>query len=112
MVLHAADSIEFGDYMGAANPAVAKLTPAKGGTVQRHCDPELLTDSLQFKCCGYLKNPFVQDTLCTSAFEAAQLGNCVGPFSNFANGFLDLVFTAIFGLAGTCKSLNNILVLC
>ncbi|KAL8788522.1 MAG: hypothetical protein Q9195_007261 [Heterodermia aff. obscurata] len=54
----------------------------------------------KFKCCGYLSNPFVQDKICTSAFVAAQLGNCVGPFSNFANSFLDLIFTAIFGLAG------------
>ena len=31
---------------------------------------------------------------------AAQKVNCVGPFSNFANGFLDLIFTALFGIVG------------
>jgi len=31
---------------------------------------------------------------------AAQKVNCVGPFSNFANSFLDRIFTALFGLVG------------
>lgn len=31
---------------------------------------------------------------------ASQKVNCVGPFSSFANGFLDLVFTALFGIVG------------
>jgi len=54
----------------------------------------------RFQCCGYLNNPFTPDSVCTSAFVAAQKVNCVGPFSNFANGFLDLIFTALFGLVG------------
>ena len=54
----------------------------------------------KFQCCGYLTNPFTQDNVCSSAFVAAQMINCVGPFSNFANSFLDLVFTAMFGIVG------------
>ena len=39
--------------------------------------------------------------LCTGPFVAGQITpNCVGPFSNFANSFLDLVFTALFGIVG------------
>lgn len=44
--------------------------------------------------------PFVTDSTCTSALVAAQLGGCVGPFSTYANNFLDLVFTAAFGIVG------------
>ena len=35
----------------------------------------------------------------------------MGPFSNFANSFLDLIFTAIFGLAGMWISYLNTLTL-
>ena len=38
--------------------------------------------------------------MCPNAFIAAQTKGCVGPFSNFANGFLDLIFTAMFGIVG------------
>lgn len=31
---------------------------------------------------------------------AAQKIGCVGPFSNYANNFLDIVFTAMFGFVG------------
>jgi hypothetical protein len=57
----------------------------------------------ELKCCGYLNSnspPFVTDTTCTNALQAAQLSGCVGPFSSFANDFLDMVFTAAFGVVG------------
>lgn len=54
----------------------------------------------KFQCCGYLGHSFTQDAVCTSAFVAAQKIDCVGPFSNFANGFLDLIFTVMFGIVG------------
>ena len=56
----------------------------------------------QFQCCGYLSNNFVVDATCPNAFIAAQTRGCVGPFSNFANSFLDLIFTAMFGIVGMC----------
>ncbi|TVY49689.1 hypothetical protein LOCC1_G000241 [Lachnellula occidentalis] len=54
-------------------------------------------------CCGYLNStspPFVVDTTCPNALVAAARVGCVGPFSVFANGFLDLVFTGAFGIVG------------
>merc|ERR1711939_1054661 len=47
----------------------------------------------RFKCCGYT-NPslFIRDQTCP-----AQLGPCRVPFGNFANEFLDVVFTTVFG---------------
>jgi len=57
----------------------------------------------ELNCCGYLNStspPFVTDSTCTSAVVAAQLSGCVSPFSTFANNFLDLVFTAAFGVVG------------
>lgn len=44
--------------------------------------------------------PFVTDTTCTSAIVAAQKAGCVGPFSTFANNYLDVIFTAAFGVVG------------
>lgn len=38
--------------------------------------------------------------MCPDAFSASQKMGCVGPFSNFANTYLDLVFTAAFGIVG------------
>jgi hypothetical protein len=43
---------------------------------------------------------YVTDTTCTNAFVAAQKASCVGPFSNYANNFLDVLFTAAFGIVG------------
>lgn len=54
-------------------------------------------------CCGYMNSTapfFVTDPTCTSAVVAAQKGSCVGPFSNFANNYLDVIFTAAFGIVG------------
>jgi len=52
----------------------------------------------RFECCGY-KNPslFVRDQACPTAAVAAQLGSCMAPFGSFANQFLDIVFTLLFG---------------
>lgn len=65
----------------------------------------------QFNCCGYTNAtspPFVQDSTCTNPLVAANLGGCVGPFSSFANGYLDLIFTADFGIV----AIDAFLVLC
>jgi len=57
----------------------------------------------ELNCCGYLNSTspmFVTDSICTNALTAAQKPGCVGPFSTFANNFLDLIFTAAFGIVG------------
>jgi len=61
----------------------------------------LLQQSL--KCCGYANStspPFVVDNVCTNSLVAVNLGGCVSPFSTFANNYLDVVFTAAFGIVG------------
>ena len=65
----------------------------------------------QFNCCGYLNStspPFQTDTACPTALVAAQRSGCVSPFSSFANSYLDLIFTAVFGVVGV----DMLLVLC
>ncbi|KAF1812683.1 hypothetical protein P152DRAFT_458494 [Eremomyces bilateralis CBS 781.70] len=65
----------------------------------------------RFNCCGYTNStspPFIQDSVCPNAFIAAQKQGCVADFSNFANGYLDIIFTAAFGLV----ALDALLVLC
>lgn len=53
----------------------------------------------KFNCCGYLDSAiFVKDATCSSVAKAAELGPCVGPFSQYADQFLDVVFTAFFGI--------------
>ncbi|MCJ1336674.1 phospholipid scramblase 1 [Bachmanniomyces sp. S44760] len=55
----------------------------------------------RFGCCGYLNSTapsFATDSICPNSVIAAQKPGCVGSFSNFANSFLDLLFTAMFGL--------------
>ncbi|KAI4229799.1 MAG: hypothetical protein L6R36_000586 [Xanthoria steineri] len=52
----------------------------------------------RWQCCGYMKTPFHTDSTCPNPLAASAKPDCVGPFSNFANGFLDLVFTAMFGM--------------
>lgn len=37
---------------------------------------------------------------CPTADIAAQKVGCVGPFSNYANNFLHIVFTVMFGFVG------------
>ncbi|KAK3076466.1 hypothetical protein LTS18_012924, partial [Coniosporium uncinatum] len=64
-------------------------------------DQSLLQE--KFDCCGYLSStspPFIQDSTCPSALVAAQKQGCVGPFSAFANQYLDVIFTAAFGIVG------------
>ena len=56
----------------------------------------------KFQCCGYMSAtspPFIQDSTCTNLLVAANLQGCVGPFSQFANKYLDIVFTTAFGIA-------------
>jgi hypothetical protein len=38
--------------------------------------------------------------MCSNGLLAAQLDGCVGPLSNYANTYLDYVFTAVFGIVG------------
>ncbi|KAF2785505.1 tetraspanin [Melanomma pulvis-pyrius CBS 109.77] len=76
-------------------------------------EPPLVQSLLQqkFNCCGYFNStspPFVQDGTCLNSLVAAQKGGCIGKFSAFANGYLDAVFTAAFGIVG----IDTILVLC
>lgn len=55
----------------------------------------------RFNCCGYVDAAtpaFRQDSTCPNAFIAAQKPGCMGAFSDFANGYLDAVFTAVFGM--------------
>jgi hypothetical protein len=57
----------------------------------------------RFQCCGYLDSmtpPFIVDNICPDSFNASQKQGCVGPFSSFANTYLDLIFTAAFGIVG------------
>ncbi|KAK2760291.1 phospholipid scramblase 1 [Arachnomyces sp. PD_36] len=64
-----------------------------------------------FNCCGYLNStspPFQVDETCPTPLAAAQKLGCVGPFSDHANGYLDLIFTADFGIV----AVDVILLLC
>jgi hypothetical protein len=75
--------------------------------------PEPVIKLLQskFDCCGYassLPDRFLLDATCTNNTIAAVKGPCIGKFSNFANSYLDLIFTACFGVVG----IDVILVLC
>ena len=57
----------------------------------------------RFQCCGYTDSqtpPFIVDSVCTDSFTASQKQGCVGPFSVFANTYLDVIFTAAFGIVG------------
>ncbi|KAI9787900.1 MAG: phospholipid scramblase 1 [Peltula sp. TS41687] len=54
----------------------------------------------RFNCCGYIDAAtpsFRQDSTCTNALVAAQKPGCMGSFSDFANRYLNRVFTVIFG---------------
>jgi hypothetical protein len=55
----------------------------------------------KFQCCGYINSttpPFIQDLVCSNSLVATQKAGCIGPFSNFANSYLDKIFTALFGV--------------
>ncbi|EEP79662.1 predicted protein [Uncinocarpus reesii 1704] len=65
----------------------------------------------RFNCCGYLNStspPYQVDSTCPTDLDAAQKQGCVGPFSNFANSFLDVIFTADFGIV----AIDAVLLLC
>ncbi|KAF2199141.1 tetraspanin [Delitschia confertaspora ATCC 74209] len=65
----------------------------------------------KFNCCGYFNSttpPFIVDSTCPNALVAAQKGGCISQFSSFANAYLDLIFTACFGIVGV----DVLLVLC
>ena len=55
----------------------------------------------RFQCCGYINStfpPFQIDDVCPDAKTAATKPGCVGPFSGFANSYLDILFTTLFGI--------------
>ncbi|KAH8800054.1 tetraspanin [Hyaloscypha sp. PMI_1271] len=58
----------------------------------------------RFNCCGYnnATSPpfFVPDSTCPNPLAAAANIGCVTPFVNFANTFLDTIFTGAFGIVG------------
>lgn len=57
----------------------------------------------RFSCCGYANStsPLFQiDPTCPSAMVAAAQPGCIGPFSRYANNFLDVIFTGAFGIVG------------
>lgn len=63
-------------------------------------DARISANDAQFNCCGYLNPanpPFITDATCPNVQQAQKLGGCVTNFGNFANQFLDVVFTAMFG---------------
>lgn len=98
MDLNVTNPCQSGDYVGSAITNDAELAPAEGNF--RMFVDGLQLNALKFNCCGYIALPFQQDSTCTNAFVATQKLNCVGPFGNFANSFLDLIFTAMFGIVG------------
>ncbi|PUU76371.1 hypothetical protein B9Z19DRAFT_258126 [Tuber borchii] len=57
----------------------------------------------KFNCCGYMNSTtpmYVVDSVCTGDIVAAAEGGCVGPFANFAERWINLLFTALFGIVG------------
>ncbi|KAH8171816.1 tetraspanin family protein [Sarocladium implicatum] len=57
----------------------------------------------KFECCGYLNSTapaFVTNPTCPSPAAAALLRGCATSISSFANNFLDVIFTAVFGFVG------------
>jgi len=57
----------------------------------------------ELNCCGFTNStspPFVTDSTCPNAIVAAQMPGCIGPFSKLDGNFLDVVFTAAFGIVG------------
>ncbi|KOS19967.1 hypothetical protein ESCO_005706 [Escovopsis weberi] len=56
-----------------------------------------------FNCCGYWdsKSPmFVTDDTCPSPAAAALLRGCAPFVSSYANNYMNLIFTALFGMVG------------
>lgn len=66
---------------------------------------------VRFDCCGYVNYTtpaYVQDSVCTNDLVAASKDGCITDFSSYAERWLNLVFTAAFGVVG----LDFILLLC
>ena len=60
----------------------------------------------RFECCGFFNSttpPFVTDSICTNDLVAAVQEGCVTKFTAFTDSFLDLIFTAAFGVVGTYR---------
>jgi len=52
-----------------------------------------------FKCCGYMdSSPFQPNSVCPDSLKAATMPGCVWAFSNYANKYLAMIFTASFGI--------------
>ncbi|KAL9014968.1 MAG: hypothetical protein Q9173_000399 [Seirophora scorigena] len=66
---------------------------------------------VSWQCCGYMDIPFHSDSTCPTPIIAMSKTNCVEPFSNYANDFLDVVFTAIFGMVDAMLLLCGLVVL-
>ncbi|KAI5809963.1 hypothetical protein DFH27DRAFT_589570 [Peziza echinospora] len=87
-------------------------TRAKLNTVWGAQNPA--TQSLlqkEFNCCGYTNYtspPFVVDLTCPNDVVAATKSGCINSFSTYAERWLNLVFTAAFGIVG----LDFVLILC
>lgn len=47
---------------------------------------------------------YVLDNICTNDLVAASKEGCVGAFSNYSERWLNLVFTAAFGVVGKLDS--------
>ncbi|KAL0636068.1 hypothetical protein Q9L58_004974 [Maublancomyces gigas] len=65
----------------------------------------------KFDCCGYRNSTspmYVLDNICTNDLVAASKEGCVGAFSNYSERWLNLVFTAAFGVVG----MDAVILLC
>jgi len=65
----------------------------------------------KFSCCGYLNSTspmYVVDRVCTNEIVAASKEGCVSPFANYAERWINLLFTALFGIVG----MDAVLILC
>jgi len=54
-----------------------------------------------FKCCGYMDSStplFQPNSVCPDSLQAASMPGCVSAFSNYANKYLAMIFTASFGI--------------
>ncbi|KHN98821.1 Tetraspanin [Metarhizium album ARSEF 1941] len=81
-------------------PAYLSLDPAGQSLIQQ-----------SFQCCGYYNSTtpaFVTDPTCPSPAAAALLRGCGAAVSNFANSYINSIFTTLFGIVG----LDAILFLC
>ncbi|KAI0019121.1 tetraspanin [Xylariomycetidae sp. FL0641] len=58
---------------------------------------------MTFNCCGYFNSTspaFVTDSTCPSPASAALMDGCASPINSFGQTFVDMIFTAIFGMVG------------